>query len=61
MNAASHAHHVKPRKDYPELQYVVDNGMALCVAVGDDLAVVLFGDGFAENCEFNHLKPLRTL
>lgn len=30
--AATHAHHVKPRKEYPELQYDVSNGMALCTA-----------------------------
>ena len=27
---AVHAHHIKPRKDYPELQYRVENGKALC-------------------------------
>ena len=29
--AATHAHHVKPREDYPELQYDVSNGRALCM------------------------------
>lgn len=29
---ATHAHHIKPRKDYPELKYDVSNGMALCTA-----------------------------
>ena len=28
--AASHAHHIKPRAEYPALQYVVSNGKALC-------------------------------
>lgn len=28
--AATTAHHIKPREDYPELQYDVDNGQALC-------------------------------
>ena len=27
---ATHAHHIKPRLVYPELQYSVKNGMALC-------------------------------
>lgn len=26
------AHHIKPREEYPELQYVVSNGRALCDA-----------------------------
>lgn len=30
--AATHAHHIKPREDYPELQYDVSNGRALCLA-----------------------------
>ena len=30
--SASHAHHIKPRKEYPELQYSLDNGQALCTA-----------------------------
>ena len=29
---ATVAHHIKPRKEYPELQYAVSNGMALCEA-----------------------------
>ncbi|NLD52080.1 MAG: HNH endonuclease [Clostridiales bacterium] len=29
---ATTAHHIKERKDYPELQYVVSNGLALCSA-----------------------------
>ena len=29
---ATTAHHVKPREDYPELQYSVENGRALCEA-----------------------------
>jgi 5-methylcytosine-specific restriction protein A len=29
---ATHAHHIKPRDQYPELQYTVSNGMALCGA-----------------------------
>lgn len=29
---ATHAHHIKHREDYPELQYVVSNGEALCLA-----------------------------
>lgn len=28
--AATHAHHIKARLDYPELKHVVSNGMALC-------------------------------
>ena len=28
--AATTAHHIKPRDKYPELQYVVSNGRALC-------------------------------
>lgn len=30
--AAQHAHHIKPRKEYPELAAVVSNGRALCAA-----------------------------
>ena len=30
--AATHAHHIKARKEHPELQYVVSNGAALCDA-----------------------------
>lgn len=29
---ATHAHHIKPREECPELQYVVSNGQALCAA-----------------------------
>ena len=29
---ATHAHHIKFREDYPELQYVVSNGQSLCAA-----------------------------
>ena len=29
---ATTAHHIKHRDEYPELQYVVSNGMALCEA-----------------------------
>ena len=29
---ATTAHHIKHRDEYPELQYVVGNGMALCEA-----------------------------
>ena len=35
--AATHAHHIKPRSDYPELQYVVNNGMALCTSCHNKL------------------------
>lgn len=28
--AATTAHHIKPRDEYPELQYLVSNGKALC-------------------------------
>lgn len=28
--AATTAHHIKPREQYPELQYKVENGRALC-------------------------------
>lgn len=28
--AATTAHHIKPREQYPELQYIVSNGRALC-------------------------------
>jgi len=27
---ATHAHHIKPRDQYPELQYIISNGRALC-------------------------------
>jgi len=27
---ATHAHHIKPREEYPELQYTVSNGQSLC-------------------------------
>jgi 5-methylcytosine-specific restriction endonuclease McrA len=30
--AATHAHHIKSREEFPELQYVVSNGEALCLA-----------------------------
>lgn len=30
--AATTAHHIKPRKEYPELQYKIENGKALCDA-----------------------------
>lgn len=30
--AATTAHHIKPRELYPELQYRLDNGRALCAA-----------------------------
>jgi len=30
--AATTAHHIKHRDEYPELQYVVSNGLALCEA-----------------------------
>ena len=29
---ATHAHHKKPVKDFPELAYKVENGVALCTA-----------------------------
>lgn len=29
---ATVAHHIKPREDYPEIQYQLDNGAALCEA-----------------------------
>ena len=29
---ATVAHHIKPRKEYPALQYVISNGRALCDA-----------------------------
>jgi 5-methylcytosine-specific restriction endonuclease McrA len=29
---AQHAHHIKPRKAYPDLATVVSNGRALCAA-----------------------------
>lgn len=29
---ATTAHHIKPRQEYPDLQYDVSNGMALCEA-----------------------------
>lgn len=28
--AATTAHHIKHREEYPELQYIVSNGKALC-------------------------------
>lgn len=28
---ATHAHHIKPREDYPELQYDLNNGESLCL------------------------------
>ncbi len=31
-STATHAHHKLPRQEYPELQYVVSNGMALCAS-----------------------------
>lgn len=30
--SATHAHHIKERLEFPELQYVVENGQALCAA-----------------------------
>lgn len=29
---ATHAHHIKPREEYPELALRLDNGRALCTA-----------------------------
>jgi hypothetical protein len=29
---ATHAHHIKPRAEFPELQYDVENGKALCAS-----------------------------
>lgn len=34
---ATHAHHIKPREEFPELQYVVSNGKALCTAHHNEL------------------------
>lgn len=35
--AATHADHIKPRKEFPELQYEVSNGRALCTACHNKL------------------------
>ena len=34
---AEQAHHKKPRRDYPDLQYDVSNGVALCTKCHDKI------------------------
>ena len=40
---ATHAHHILPRKDHPELAYDVSNGMALCTACHNKIEPRVFG------------------
>lgn len=46
--AAKIAHHIMPREKYPELQYKVDNGRALCEACHNKAHPEKGGHGWGE-------------